>query len=78
MKYLFFIRLTGICLLALLLNIAQGQHIIVPQKLGQLVDQSFRKYPRVEEFNDMVRSGEIRVSLGKAGYWPVASGDISY
>jgi outer membrane protein TolC len=28
--------------------------------------------------NDQVKLSEMRVTLGKTGYWPIASGDISY
>jgi len=60
------------------LNIALAQQIPVPVALKNLVDRSFQKYPRVEQMNDQVRLGEVRVSLGKAGYLPVAGVNLSY
>ncbi len=55
-----------------------AQEITVPISLKQLIDQSFQKYPRVAEMSEMVRMSEVKVSLGKAGYLPIAGGDLSY
>ena len=62
----------------LFLNILPAQEIAVPASLKLLVDQSFQKYPRVGEMSEMVKMSEVKVTLGKAGYLPVASGDLSY
>ena len=56
----------------------KGQSLQIPGNLEKLVEQSFVKYPRVEELNDQVRLSEVRVALGKSGYWPIVNGDISY
>jgi outer membrane protein len=58
--------------------VSPAQEIAVPGALKQLVEQSFQKYPRVGEMTDLIRMSEVRVNLGKAGYLPVASGDLSY
>ena len=58
--------------------ILPAQEIIVPQSLKQLVDRSFQKYPRVGEMAEIVSMNEVKVSMGKAGYLPVAGGDLSY
>ena len=55
-----------------------AQEISVPNSLKQLIDQSFQKYPRMAEMSEMVKMSEVKVSLGKAGYLPVAGGDLSY
>ena len=55
-----------------------AQEIPVPLSLRQLVEQSFQKYPKVGELNDLVRMSEVKVNLGKAGYMPVAGADLSY
>ena len=73
MKVLVFIVAGFFCM-----HILPAQEIVVPQQLKQLVDRSFQKYPRVGEMSEMVRMSEVRVNLGKAGYWPVAAGDVSY
>ncbi len=62
----------------LFLNKLPAQEIAVPGALKSYVEQSFRKYPKVGEMSDLVRMSEVRVSMGKAGYLPVASGDLSY
>ena len=59
-------------------NNLQAQEIPVPGTLKQLVDQSFQKYPKVGEMADLVKMSEVKVSLGKAGYLPVAGADLSY
>ncbi len=59
-------------------NNLQAQEIPVPGTLKQLVDQSFQKYPKVGEMADLVKMSEVKVSLGKAGYLPVAGADHSY
>ena len=55
-----------------------SQGVVVPESLKQFVGQSFLKYPKVAEMGEVVKMGEVRVNLGKAGYWPVAGGDLSY
>ncbi len=55
-----------------------AQTIVAPAALKQLVEQSFQKYPKVDEMNAVVRMNEVKVDLGKAGYLPVAGGDVSY
>lgn len=62
----------------LFLNILPAQQVVVPASLKQFVEQSFQKYPRVGEMNELVRMSEVKVSLGKAGYLPIAGGDLSY
>lgn len=56
----------------------KGQPMQIPGNLEKLVEQSFIKYPKVDEMNDLVKLSEMKVSLEKAGYWPIANGDISY
>ncbi|HEY3370285.1 MAG TPA: TolC family protein [Prolixibacteraceae bacterium] len=56
----------------------KGQSLQIPVNLEKLVEQSFVKYPKVEEMNDQVRLSEMKVTLGKTGYWPIVNGDISY
>lgn len=60
------------------LNNLAAQEIAVPERLKGFVDQSFQKYPKVGELSDVVRMSEVKVNMGKAGYLPVASGDLSY
>lgn len=55
-----------------------AQDISVPVLVKSLTEQSFQKYPKVQEMQDIVRMSEIRIDLSKAGYFPIASGDISY
>ena len=64
--------------LVLLWEIMPAQEVAVPASLKKLVEQSFQKYPRVAEMSEMVKMSEVKVSLGKAGYLPVAGGDLSY
>ena len=56
----------------------KGQPMQIPGNLEKLVVQSFIKYPRVDEMNDLVKLSEMKVTLEKASYWPIANGDISY
>ncbi len=70
-----FVLLTGFLFFQIVLP---AQEIAVPASLKHLVEQSFQKYPRVEEMNEIVRMSEVKVNLGKAGYLPIASGDLSY
>ena len=56
----------------------QAQEIPVPATLKHFVGQSFQKYPRVGEMTNMVHMNEVRVSLGKAGYLPIAGVNLSY
>jgi outer membrane protein TolC len=73
MRVLFFIITMFLCS-----GMLPAQEITVPNSLKQLVEQSFQKYPRMAEMSEMVRMSEVKVSLGKAGYLPVAGGDLSY
>jgi len=59
-------------------SLLPAQEIIVPVSLKHLIEQSFQRYPRVGEMNDLVRMSEVKVNLGKAGYFPIASGELSY
>jgi len=70
--------LLNIVVSLLVLNTARAQEMPVPATLLQLVDQSFTNYPKVGELSDLVRMSEVRVSLGKAAYLPVAAADLSY
>ncbi|MCX6286630.1 MAG: TolC family protein [Bacteroidetes bacterium] len=70
--------LLSVIAIFLLGNSLAAQEIPVPSMLKQLVGQSFQKYPKVGEMNDLVRMSEVKVNLGKAGYWPVAGADVSY
>jgi len=65
---------------AILLSINQlpAQELRVPAELKDFVEQSFRKYPKVGEMNDMVSMNEVKVGLGKTAYFPTAMGDLSY
>lgn len=67
-----------IIILIFLLFKVEAQKIIVPSILNDLVEQSFQKYPKIAELKQMVLFSEVKVELGKAGYLPVISGDISY
>ena len=62
----------------LFLDILPAQDISAPVSLKNFVNQSFQQYPRVGEMKELVRMGEVKVTLGKAGYLPVAGGDLSY
>ncbi|MEI6575342.1 MAG: TolC family protein [Bacteroidota bacterium] len=62
----------------LFINIASAQQFETPKVLKLLVDQSFQKYPRVAELNEMIKLNVVRVSLGKTAYLPVLNGDLSY
>ncbi|MCX6284058.1 MAG: TolC family protein, partial [Bacteroidetes bacterium] len=73
MRHFFLIILT-----AVFISNFQAQEIPVPQTLKLLVGQSFQKYPKVGEMSDLVRMSEVKVSLGKAGYWPIAGANLSY
>lgn len=50
----------------------------VPGNLKELVEQSFQKYPKVASMNEVIHLNEVQVELTKAGYLPIASGDLSY
>jgi outer membrane protein TolC len=72
-------RATAIILFFFLFRIVvPAQDVVVPTSLKLLVGQSFQKYPRVGELNEQVKMNEVKVDLGKAGYLPTASGDLSY
>ncbi|MCX6280346.1 MAG: TolC family protein [Bacteroidetes bacterium] len=73
MRHFFLIILTTV-----IISNLQAQEIPVPAALKRYVDQSFQKYPKVGEMTDQVRMSEVRVSLGKAGYLPVAGVNLSY
>ena len=64
--------------LVLILFEGKGQSLQIPGNLEKLVEQSFIKYPRVDEMNDLVKLNQMKVMLDKAGYWPIVNGDISY
>ena len=59
-------------------KILPAQEIVVPTALKHFVEQSFQRYPRVGDVSEVVRMNEVKVHLGKAGYLPVARGDLSY
>ncbi len=69
-----------ILLLTIVLSVYQisAQELKVPAELKTLVEQSFQKYPKVGEMNDLVRLNEVKVELGKTAYFPTAMGDLSY
>ncbi len=69
-----------IILLAILFTFQKtfAQTITVPSNLKTLVEHSFQNYPRVASMTELVHLSEARVSLGRAGYLPIASGDFSY
>jgi outer membrane protein TolC len=68
----------SVILLFLFAGVLPAQEIPVPVTLKHFIDQSFRMYPKVGEMADQVRMNEVRVSLGKAGYLPVAAVNLSY
>src|SRR5512138_1528891 len=59
-------------------GMAGAQGITPSPDLKKLVEQSFSNYPKVGEMTDLVKMGEVRVRLGKAGYIPVAGANLSY
>ncbi len=67
-----------VIIIPLFWKILSAQEVVVPYSLKKMVDQSFQNYPRVGEMSDLVRMSEVKVSFGKAGYLPVAGGDLSY
>lgn len=78
MKKAYIMKWILLIFLVFILLEGKGQSSQIPGNLEKLVEQSFIKYPRVEEMNDQVKLSEMRVTLGKSGYWPIANGDISY
>ena len=76
MKNIHFIQLTFLISLTMVFQEGKAQQL--PASLSKLVEQSFLKFPKVDEMNDQVKLNEGKVELGKAGYWPIATGDISY
>jgi outer membrane protein len=78
MKNTFIIQLTFLISLILFFQEGKAQQMALPANLSKLVEQSFLKFPRVDEMNDQVKMNEVKVELGKAAYWPIANGDISY
>jgi len=72
------IKLTFLISLVLVLLDANAQQQSVPAQLNKLVEQAFVQYPKVAEMNDQVKLSEVKVELGKAAYWPVVTGDVSY
>ncbi len=70
--------LLSVAVIFLLINALPAQEIPVPSTLKLLVGQSFQKYPKVGEMSDLVKMSEVKVNLGKAGYWPVAGANLSY
>ena len=71
-------RVVFIIIISIFWKILSAQEVVVPSSLKKMVDQSFQNYPRVGEMSDLVRMSEVKVSFGKAGYLPVAGGDLSY
>ncbi len=67
-----------IIIICLLLNKAYAQDIQIPTTVKNLTEQSFQKYPKILEMQDLVHLSEIKVNLSRAGFFPIASGDISY
>jgi len=59
-------------------SLLPAQEIAVPASLKHLSELSLQKYPKVGEMNQLVLMNEVKVNLGKAGYLPVAGGDLSY
>ncbi len=59
-------------------NLLSAQVIRAPADLKNFVEQSFLKYSRVGEMNDLVNLNEVKVELGKTAFYPTAMGDISY
>ena len=55
-----------------------AQELQVPVALKHFVEQSFQKYPKVSEMNEMVNLNEAKVGLGKTAFFPTAMGDLSY
>ncbi len=55
-----------------------AQDLKVPAELKHFVEQSFQKFPRVGEMNEMVNLNEAKVGLGKTAFLPTAMGDLSY
>jgi outer membrane protein len=65
-------------ILVLSVQLISAQDINVPADLKSLVDQSFRKYPKVGEMNELVNLNEVKVELGKSAFLPSSMGDLSY
>jgi outer membrane protein len=55
-----------------------AQELTVPVSLKLLVGKAFQEYPRVGELSEQVKMNQVKVSIGKAAYLPVAGGDLSY
>lgn len=47
-------------------------------KLNKLIEQAFQTSPKIMEMQEMLKSGDVKVKYGQAGYLPVVSGDVSY
>jgi len=69
--------LMGIVFLVVCLGL-EAQEVVVPATLRGLIEQAYQKYPGMAEMSELVKMGEVKVVLGKSGYLPVASGDLSY
>ena len=67
-----------IIIIILILPKVFAQDLQIPDMIKNLTDQSFQKYPKVLEMQDLVHLSEIRVSLNKAGFFPIANGNVSY
>ena len=71
---------TYIFIISILFSITRisAQDLKVPAELKHFVEQSFQKFPRVGEMNEMVNLNEAKVGLGKTAFLPTAMGDLSY
>ena len=71
---------TYIVIISILFSITRisAQDLKVPAELKHFVEQSFQKFPRVGEMNEMVNLNEAKVGLGKTAFLPTAMGDLSY
>jgi outer membrane protein TolC len=62
----------------LFINNLYAQELQVPASLKNLTEQTFRKYPNVQEMNNLVRLNQLKVGLNKAEYLPILTGEASY
>ena len=71
---------TYIFIISILFSITRisAQDLKVPAELKHFVEQSFQKFPKVGEMNEMVNLNEAKVGLGKTAFLPTAMGDLSY
>jgi len=64
--------------MVLCVGMLNAQDLSVPVMVKNLTDLSFQKYPKVLEMQDLVHLSEIKIELSKAGYFPIANGELSY